>query len=199
MRRPFLNAGCWIFDLDGTLTQPVHDFEYIRRQLGFAPGADILATIARQSDDVRPDLQHRLDELELFYACKAKASDGALSLLQKLAENGCRLGILTRNKKEIAISSLQAIGAAEFFTDNTIIGRDQAAAKPDPQGINILLDRWQARADDAVMLGDFRYDLEVGRAAGVATIHVETRPGLEWPELTDLKVSSLDQLLQLIV
>lgn len=198
MRIAFLNAGCWIFDLDGTLTQPVHDFEYIRRQLGFAPGADILATIARQSDDVRPELQRRLDELELFYASKAKASDGALRLLQKLAENDCRLGILTRNKKEIAISSLQAIGAADFFPDNAVIGRDQAAVKPDPQGINILLDRWQARADDTVMLGDFRYDLEVGRAAGVATIHVDSRAGQSWPALTDLKVPSLKHLLYLI-
>lgn len=199
MRYPFLNAGCWIFDLDGTLTQPVHDFEHIRQQLGFAPGEDILATIARQPDAVRPVLQLRLDELELYYASKAKAADGAVRLLQVLAENDCHLGILTRNKKEIAISSLQAIGAAEFFSENDVIGRDQAAAKPNPQGINILLDQWQALACDALMLGDFRYDLEVGRAAGVATIHVDSRQGQEWPELTDLKVSSLDQLLRFIV
>jgi len=38
-----LARRCWIFDLDGTLTVPVHDFPAIRSALGMAEGdSDIL-------------------------------------------------------------------------------------------------------------------------------------------------------------
>jgi len=198
MRYPFLESGCWIFDLDGTLTRPVHDFEHIRKELGIAPQADILQAISQQPAEERRQLNERLDQLELFYAEKARPASGVLPLLDLLNRRGCRLGILTRNKKDIAISSLLAIGADGYFSDSAIIGRDEAAAKPDPHGINILLALWQKSSNDAVMVGDFRYDLEVGRAAGTATIHVDDRADRDWPELTDLKVSSLTQLHKMI-
>jgi len=78
------------------------------------------------------------------------------------------------------------------------LGRDDALAKPDPQGVNLLLNQWQARPDEAVMVGDFRYDLEVGRAAGVTTIHVDPKRDREWPELTDLRVGTLAELYKLL-
>ena len=36
---------CWIFDMDGTLTIPQHDFASIRQRLGIPVGEDILAHI----------------------------------------------------------------------------------------------------------------------------------------------------------
>ena len=33
----------WVFDLDGTLTVPVHDFAAIKRELGLDPEVDILS------------------------------------------------------------------------------------------------------------------------------------------------------------
>lgn len=188
----------WIFDLDGTLTRPVHDFEHIRAELGLPSGADILATIAARPESERLRLNRRLDQLEYFYAGQAEPAPGVLSLLQLLAGQGCNMGILTRNKKAVAIHSLEAIGAGHFFRDETVFGRDEAMAKPHPQGVRLLLDLWRAQPSDGVMVGDFRYDLEVGRAAGVATVHVDDRAGRDWPELTDLKVSSLEQLHQLL-
>ena len=45
----------WVFDMDGTLTEPVHDFELIRRELQIPSGADILEHLAslptRQAGD----------------------------------------------------------------------------------------------------------------------------------------------------
>ena len=37
----------WIFDLDGTLTVPAHDFEGMRRTLGLPEGKPILEEIAK--------------------------------------------------------------------------------------------------------------------------------------------------------
>ncbi len=39
-------------------------------------------------------------------------------------------------------------------------------------------------------IGDYVYDLAAGRAAGVATIHVDVGHG-EWPDLTDYRVTNL--------
>ncbi|MBS99060.1 MAG: HAD family hydrolase [Oceanospirillaceae bacterium] len=188
----------WIFDLDGTLTRPVHDFEHIRGELGLHPDADILGTLADLPEPQRSAQFARLDELELYYASKAEAAISVNEVLQALAERECRMGILTRNNQPVALRSLEAIGAAHYFSPDDVLGRDEARPKPDPHGIEQLLTRWHADPGQAVMVGDFRYDLEAGRACGVATVFVDhgVHPG--WPELTDVRVTCMSQLLQLI-
>lgn len=194
----FLQRPCWIFDLDGTLTCPVHDFVHMRQALGMAADADILGTIAVLPEPDRSAMMVRLDQLELHYARLAEPAEGVLHLLVHLHNRGVKLGILTRNSRDIALQSLQAIGAAHFFAPEWVLGRDEARPKPDPDGIERLLDHWQCPAEQTVMVGDFRFDLEVGRAAGTATVHVAPAGAPQWPELTDLQVSSLAQLLNLM-
>jgi len=192
-------ANCWVFDLDGTLTQPVHDFEHIRAELGLPSGCDILASIAEKPDTERQALNQQLDQWEYFYADMVKPAVGVSESLGLLASRGCNLGILTRNKREVALHCLEVIGVAHLFNSADVLGRDEALAKPDPQGINLLLQQWQAGPDEAVMVGDFRYDLEVGRAAGVATVHVDSSTDRGWPALTDLRVNTLAELYQWLI
>ena len=40
----------WIFDMDGTLTVPMHDFAWLHRTLDVPEGDDILATIVAKLD-----------------------------------------------------------------------------------------------------------------------------------------------------
>ena len=51
MINPLKNRHCWIFDLDGTLTLPVHDFAFIRPELAIPDGSDILGHL----DTLLPD------------------------------------------------------------------------------------------------------------------------------------------------
>ncbi len=189
------NKTAWIFDLDGTLTIPVHDFAHMRRELGMVTDADILDTIAATQAELRKELTGKLDRLEAFYAAKAAPALGVKELLKYLADNECKLGIFTRNTKEMAVLSLEAIGIAQYFADQAIIGRDDAPHKPNPQGLLRLLGDWQMTVKDAVMVGDFKFDLEVGRAAGTATVHVNEDPR-RWPELTDYHYPTLYDLHQ---
>jgi len=187
----------WIFDLDGTLTKPVHDFAYIRRELAIPDGSDILGHLA-VLDPLESARRHaRLSEIELGLARGAEAADGALPLVERLVSRGCRVGILTRNSREIALLTLQAIGACRHFSGGCVIGRDEAPPKPDPEGIFRLLADWGADADVTVMVGDYLFDLQAGRAAGVATLHVGRPDGLRWPECTDFAVNSLAELIPL--
>ncbi|WP_241426334.1 HAD family hydrolase [Geobacter benzoatilyticus] len=70
--------------------------------------------------------------------------------------------------------------------------------KPDPQGLSILSARWGATGESMVMVGDYLFDLQSGRALGAATIHVDRSRSFRWPELTDLAVESLDELAGLL-
>jgi len=188
----------WVFDLDGTLTRPVHDFAHIRAELGLPPDSDILAALAALPSPTRERQMALLDRLELFYAEQTEPAAGVVELLERLHRRDCRLGILTRNSQAVALQALAAIGARRYFDPEDVLGRDDVRPKPDPHGIELLLGRWGARAEQAVMVGDFRYDLEAGRACGTATVHIDHGIHAAWPELTDLRVTSLSRLLEIL-
>ena len=135
-----------------------------------------------------------LDAMELRMADDATQQPGSLELLTHLHKQGARLGIITRNGKEIAKATLAACGLNSFFTDDSIISRDCCTAKPDPAGVHLLLSRWSAEAGDAVMVGDYLFDLQAGHSAGVATVHMDVGGRFEWPEFTSVSVSSLQAL-----
>lgn len=193
MTHELSHKTAWIFDLDGTLTIPVHDFAHMRTELGMQPGVDILQTLAATKGEHKKRLTAHLDELEAFYAGQAQAAQGVEMLISRLAEKGCQIGIFTRNTKEMAILSLEAIGVGHYFNSETIIGRDEAPHKPDPQGLLAILQHWQKNVEDSVMVGDFKFDLEAGRAAGSATVHI-AKDEQRWPQLTDFCYSSLAHL-----
>jgi len=188
------SSSCWIFDLDGTLTLPVHDFNFIRRELAIPDGADILGHLDALPPDESGRRRRRLDEIEHELACRAEAAPGALELLALLQSVGVRLGILTRNSCEIALLTLQAIGADSFFIADHVLGRDEVPPKPDPAGILYLLDRWESDPDRSVMVGDYLFDLLAGRAAGSLTVHVGRPDGQRWPVASDIMVTDLVEL-----
>lgn len=184
----------WIFDLDGTLTVSAHDFEHMRRELGLAPEAPILEALHAMPEAEAAPLWESLNELEFYYAGKASIMRGASELLQKLHGAGHQLAILTRNTMPVVKHTLQACAIDHFFPLEHILDRDSCIPKPSPDGIVRLLKFWQADADDTVMVGDYLYDLEAGKGAGVATIHLDTRGDVDWSEFTDLRVTELGQI-----
>jgi len=134
--------GHWIFDLDGTLTVAVHDFGYIRGELGIPLGTDILGHLSALPHREALPLHARLQEIELELSGATSAAVGADLLLRQLRDCGARLGILTRNTRENARRTLDLVGLGDFFADDDILGRDEALPKPDPDGIFRLARRW---------------------------------------------------------
>lgn len=189
-----IKRGYWIFDLDGTLTIPAHDFQAMKRELGFPLDCDILGYLASLPPEQERVKRLQLDQIEDEIARRAQLAHGADDLLKTLSEQGVAMGILTRNSRDNALITLGAIGLLDYFDHACVLGREESLPKPDPQGIHHLLKHWGATPDNAVMVGDYLYDLLTAKAAGVAAVHIDTSGDFEWPEHTDLGVTSLSCL-----
>jgi HAD superfamily hydrolase (TIGR01509 family) len=181
----------WIFDLDGTLTEAVHDFDHIRAQLGVPAGVGILEWLATLSPAERAPRERWLDQHEHELAGAAVAAEGAYDILATLARAGRRLGIVTRNNLRNVELTLHTAGIQSFFRPDDIVAREHAPPKPEPDGIVRLLCAWGASPADGVMVGNHHNDLAAGRRAGVTTVLVDVTGAFAWPEVTDLTVTSL--------
>lgn len=174
----------WVFDMDGTLTLAVHDFPAIKVALQIPPEDDILTHLAALPADEAAAKHAWLLEHERELALGAQAAPGAVELVQDLVARGHRLGILTRNARELAHVTLQAIGLADCFAVEDVLGREDAPPKPDPGGLLKLAQAWDVAPPRMVMVGDYRFDLDCARAAGAHSVLVNL-PDNPWPELTD--------------
>ncbi|MFJ3449538.1 HAD family hydrolase [Pseudomonas sichuanensis] len=174
----------WVFDMDGTLTVAVHDFAAIREALDIPAEHDILTHLAALPAAQAAAKHAWLLEHERDLAIASQASEGAVELVRELAGRGCRLAILTRNARELAHVTLEAIGLADCFPIEHVLGRDEATPKPDPDGLLQIARAWAVAPGEMVMVGDYRFDLDCGRAAGTRTVLVNL-PDNPWPELAD--------------
>jgi len=185
----------WIFDMDGTLTVAAHDFPAIRNALGINDTGGIIEAIDSLPEKEAKQKHRQLSEIEIDYAEHSKEQPGAGRLLAFLSERKIKLGILTRNSVENAIITLKECNLKHFFSNQDVLGRDSAAPKPSPDGINMLLRNWDVDPSSAVMVGDYKYDLEAGRRAETATIYVDVNEENLWSGLADLHVYHLDQII----
>jgi HAD superfamily hydrolase (TIGR01549 family) len=182
-----------VFDMDGTLTVAVHDFAAIRVALGIPPENDILTHLAALPAAEAEAKHAWLLEHERDLAVASTAATGAVELVRELAGRGCQLAILTRNARELAHVTLEAIGLADCFAKELVLGRDEAAPKPSPDGLLKIAQAWDVDPSELVMVGDYRIDLECGRTAGARTVLVNL-PDNPWPELTDWHAADCRQL-----
>lgn len=174
----------WVFDMDGTLTVAVHDFEAIKLALEIPLEEDILGHLAALPAELARVKHAWLMEHERELALASRPADGAVALVHELAGLGYRLGILTRNARELAHVTLEAIGLADCFAVEDILGRDEAPPKPHPGGLLKIAEGWGVSTAEMVMVGDYRFDLECARAAGAHSVLVNL-PENPWPALAD--------------
>lgn len=188
----------WVFDMDGTLTIAVHDFAAIRVALSIPPEDDILTHLGALPAEEARAKHAWLLEHERDLALGSRPAPGAVELVRELAERGCRLGILTRNARELAHVTLQAIGLADCFAVQDVLGRDEAPPKPHPGGLLKLAEAWGVSPGAMVMVGDYRFDLDCGRAAGARTVLVNL-PDNPWPELADWHARDCEALRRMVL
>lgn len=155
-----------IFDLDGTLVDSHLDFDAIRHELRLPKGTPILEAL-----DCMPEQRARrcravLRRYEMEAAEKATLQDGVEQFLQSLDECGIQRAVVTRNRGDAARRTLQRLG----LSFEIIIAREDGPVKPDPWAIHHICSSWNIPPQDALVIGDFHFDIEAGHRAGAKTL-----------------------------
>ncbi|HEX2657654.1 MAG TPA: HAD family hydrolase [Polyangia bacterium] len=182
-----------IFDLDGTLTEPLLDFEAIRRELGLPTGVPILEALAPLDVVARERAEVILRRHELAAIAAATLADGCVELLALLQARATPTAILTRNVRAAVDDFVARFG----FRFSAIYTREDGPPKPSPHGALALCRAMGVDPRDVWGVGDYKFDVIAARDAGCRTVLVCAEPP---PDLTewgspDLVVRSLRELI----
>jgi len=184
-----------IFDLDGTLTEPLLDFEAIRREIGVPSRQPILEALAAFDPATRAQAEAVLRRREMEAIAAATLADGCRELLALLEAHGVAAAILTRNIRAAVDDFVGRFGLrfAAVFT------REDGPPKPAPDGAQALCRQLGLPPADVWAVGDYKYDVMAGRDAGCRTVLVSPAPPADLAEWgsPDLVIRSLRELVDL--
>jgi HAD superfamily hydrolase (TIGR01549 family) len=153
-----------IFDMDGTVTRPYLDFRAIRAAIGVPePLLENMLALPEGADRERAFAI--LDRFEEEAAEASELNDGAQEVLSFLALRGIPSGLVTRNSRR----STDRVLAKHGLAFGMVVTREDAPAKPRPEPIWMICEKLGVRPPDALMVGDFKFDIAAGRNAGTRT------------------------------
>jgi len=186
-----------IFDMDGTLTEPVLDFDAIRAEIGMPDGVPILEHLAAVGEAERARAEDIMVRHEREAIAGATLADGCADLLGHLEGMQIPMAILTRNVREV----VETFARMFSFTFPAVYTREDGPPKPSPHGARLLCRAMGVEPAATLAVGDYKYDVIAGRDAGCRTVLVSREP-LADAELADwgspdLVVKSLRELLPL--
>lgn len=164
LSRPILPAAV-LFDMDGTLTEPMLDFRQIKAEMGI--GAEpILEALSRMDPVRRQQAEAILHRYEEHAAAGSTLNPGCGALLAWLHERRIPAALITRNSRR----SVETVMRRHELTFEVLITREDGRFKPDPHPLFLACQRLGVEAPLAWMVGDGQYDVEAGIAAGMRTV-----------------------------
>jgi HAD superfamily hydrolase (TIGR01509 family) len=185
-----------IFDLDGTITEPFFDFDAIRKEMGYSPDAGpILELMEKMTPQQREDAERILQFHEEKAVAKSTLNPGAKETLDALRKKGILIGILTRNKR----SNVKAVAAKHGLKFDAVVGREEGPVKPDAFGVLQLCKQFGISQKEALVVGDYLYDLLCAKAAGAVSVLLKNhRKADEFAKHADFVIENITEILQII-
>lgn len=179
-----------VFDLDGTLTDTLEDLKnsvnYAMREFGFPERtleevrAFVGNGVKRLVDLSVPENTPEEISAECLSVFKShykenslvatKPYDGIVSMLEKLKKQGIKIAVVT-NKMHEAAEDIVRIFFADLI-DITLGQIDGMAQKPQPDGINFVLEKLGVSKEKAVYVGDSEVDCFTARNAEISCVGV---------------------------
>jgi HAD superfamily hydrolase (TIGR01509 family) len=170
-----------IFDYDGCLADSTKPWIDAMKQASAEFGItltkdDILAQFSEIEIVVQQGLpedkvmQYKARVIELATP-KVRISplyEGAKELLEALKAEKKKLAIVSGNQSGLE-APLKASGIRDYF-DVVVTGNDVQSKKPDPEGVELALQKLGAEKRRSVMIGDTEHDLGAAKNAGIDSI-----------------------------
>lgn len=181
-----MTAPAVLFDVDGTLVDSnylhVHAWHRafadegvsvetwrIHRCIGM-DGSTLVASLAERADE---DTRTRLKDLHSRYYKETtsllRRLPGVRGLLERVEVLGLQV-VLATSAPDDELSILREVLACDDLVSAVTSSADVDTAKPQPDIIQVALDRAGVDASDAVFVGDAVWDVEACERAGVPTI-----------------------------
>lgn len=182
-----------VFDLDGTITVNNLDFGVIRREIGIEGPQPILEYMATVSSEEQDRISTILDRHERQAAESATLTDGAKEVLAHISRLGLKTALLTRNSRASADTVMGRHGLAF----DVVVAREDAEPKPSPQPVLLIAERLAVRPEQLLVVGDYKFDVMSGQAAGSKAALLLVRPLPD--DLTpDYVIRSLTELIPIL-
>ncbi|MBO4818718.1 MAG: HAD-IIIA family hydrolase [Firmicutes bacterium] len=127
--------------------------------------------------------------------------EGITELLKELKEKGIKVGVVTSRTKPTTIAALELNEIDKYF-DVIIAVEDTQIHKPLPEPALICCSRMGVDPEDALMVGDSKWDIACGNNAGcgsalVAWSFAQKAEGLEGVEKPDYVIEKAEEILKL--
>ena len=179
-----------IFDLDGTLLNTIDDLadagNYALRDQGFPThpvekykyfvGNGIPKLIERivpkGSGNETIEKTHSIFSAyyEAHMRDKTAPYAGITEMLDRLAEKGIKLGVVTNKAHKFAKEIVESYFGSRF--DKVFGERTGFPKKPDPINVNKMIEEWGLDKSEVLYAGDSNVDMETAKNAGVKSCGV---------------------------
>lgn len=176
-----------IFDFDGTIANTndiiIESWQAtFRKYLGHElPVRDIEATFGETlrhtisylipDEEIEEVVDHYRKYQEENNKGKVYVFPGVRELMDELRASGCKIGIATSRTRNSLTKYMKELGI-EDCVDEIISVEDVTKHKPDPESVTALLDKFGGLPNEAIMIGDTKFDIGCAQNAGVDSVLV---------------------------
>jgi HAD superfamily hydrolase (TIGR01549 family) len=154
-----------IFDMDGTITEPVFDFAGMKAEAAVGDH-DVLEYFLRATGAERERVHRVMRKYEDAAAAKAKLNRGARTVLNTLAKRRIPMALLTRNSRR----SVDGVCRKLDLRFDIVITREDGPHKPAPDSILQIARRWDVTPREVLMVGDYKWDMQCAKNAGAPCV-----------------------------
>jgi HAD superfamily hydrolase (TIGR01509 family) len=146
-------------------------YEKVRPLIGMGGDKVLPETIGIQKDSPQGKKisQRRAEIFKERYLPTVRPFPKARELLQRMRESGLKLAVASSAQPEELEALLRIVGASDLIEEKSS-SKDAQDSKPDPDIMQVTLQRIGFPADQVVMLGDTAYDIEAAQKVGVGTV-----------------------------